>query len=120
MVCDEGVLDGLLLAGEQINAKLVGKRKEVAPGTRIAFHELRDQLLDAGGEHLGLADRLSHLSDAEKRAYILADNKLAEKAGWDKELLVLTREGAVFAGSPPNWCSVSEQVLDVRARPIWR
>ena len=28
--------------------------------------------------------QLSHLSDAEKRAYILADNKLAEKAGWDK------------------------------------
>src|SRR5436189_3874796 len=33
--------------------------------------------------------RLSHLSDAEKRAYILADNKLAEKAGWDKELLAI-------------------------------
>jgi DNA modification methylase len=31
--------------------------------------------------------RLSHLSDADKRAYILADNKLAEKAGWDKEIL---------------------------------
>src|ERR1700704_6340819 len=28
--------------------------------------------------------RLSHLSDAEKRAYILADNRLAEKAGWDR------------------------------------
>ena len=25
--------------------------------------------------------RLSHLNDAEKRAYILADNRLAEKAG---------------------------------------
>jgi hypothetical protein len=25
--------------------------------------------------------QLSHLSDAEKRAYVLADNKLAEKAG---------------------------------------
>src|SRR3954471_19440539 len=30
--------------------------------------------------------RLSHLSDADKRAYILADNKLAEKAGWDNEI----------------------------------
>src|SRR6266702_3862913 len=29
--------------------------------------------------------RLSHLSEADKRAYILADNRLAEKAGWDKE-----------------------------------
>jgi len=30
---------------------------------------------------------LSHLSDAEKRAYILADNKIALNAGWDSELL---------------------------------
>lgn len=33
--------------------------------------------------------RLSHLSTAEKRAYVLADNKLAEKAGWDRELLAI-------------------------------
>ena len=31
--------------------------------------------------------RLEHLNDAQKRAYILADNKLAEKAGWDPEIL---------------------------------
>jgi hypothetical protein len=31
--------------------------------------------------------RLSHLSPAQKRAYLLADNRLAEKAGWDKEVL---------------------------------
>ena len=28
--------------------------------------------------------RVSHLSAAEKRAYILADNRLAELAGWDR------------------------------------
>src|SRR5437016_4541852 len=37
---------------------------------------------------LGLTEvpvvRLSHLSDADRRAYILADNKLAENAGWDR------------------------------------
>src|SRR5438132_13146934 len=33
--------------------------------------------------------RLSHLSEADKRAYILTDNKLAEKAGWDKQLLAI-------------------------------
>jgi DNA modification methylase len=33
--------------------------------------------------------RLSHLSEADKRAYILADNKLAEKAGWDKQILAI-------------------------------
>lgn len=30
-----------------------------------------------------------HLSDAQKRAYILADNRLALSAGWDEELLAL-------------------------------
>ena len=39
--------------------------------------------------------RLSHLSDAEKSAYILADNRLAEKAGWDKELLAIELQGLI-------------------------
>jgi DNA modification methylase len=30
---------------------------------------------------------LDHLSETQKRAYILADNRLAELAGWDEELL---------------------------------
>ena len=37
--------------------------------------------------------RLSHLNDDEKRAYILADNKLAENAGWDEELLAIELQG---------------------------
>ena len=32
---------------------------------------------------------LAHLSDAQKKALVLADNKLAERAGWDSELLAL-------------------------------
>jgi DNA modification methylase len=39
--------------------------------------------------------RLSHLSDAERRAYILADNKLAQNAGWDRELLALELQGLI-------------------------
>jgi hypothetical protein len=42
---------------------------------------------------LGLADvpciRLAHLTAAQKRAYIIADNKLALNAGWDDTLLAL-------------------------------
>jgi DNA modification methylase len=42
---------------------------------------------------LGLATlpclRLGHLSEAQKRAYIIADNKLALNAGWDETLLAL-------------------------------
>jgi DNA modification methylase len=33
--------------------------------------------------------RLDHMTEAEKRAYIIADNKLAENAGWNRELLAL-------------------------------
>lgn len=33
--------------------------------------------------------RVDHMSAAEKRAYVLADNKLALNAGWDEELLAL-------------------------------
>ena len=33
--------------------------------------------------------RIDHMSPAEKRAYVLADNKLALNAGWDEELLAL-------------------------------
>lgn len=33
--------------------------------------------------------RLENLSEHEIRAYILADNKLAERAGWDKEILAI-------------------------------
>jgi len=42
---------------------------------------------------MGMADvpclRLAHLSEAQKRAYIIADNKLALNAGWDDEMLAL-------------------------------
>ena len=31
----------------------------------------------------------SHMTEAEKRAYVLADNRLAEKAGWDDEILAI-------------------------------
>ena len=33
--------------------------------------------------------RLQHLTEAQKRAYIIADNKLAENAGWDRQLLAV-------------------------------
>ena len=42
---------------------------------------------------LGFSDvpciRLSHLTDTQKRAYVIADNKLAMNAGWDAEMLAL-------------------------------
>src|SRR5436305_1327406 len=47
------------------------------------------------GIHAVPTVRLSHLSENDKRAYILADNKLAEKAGWDKEILAIELQGLI-------------------------
>jgi DNA modification methylase len=33
--------------------------------------------------------RFDHLTEAQKRAYVIADNKIAEQAGWDREILAL-------------------------------
>jgi len=42
---------------------------------------------------VGMSDvptvRVDHLTPAQIRAYVIADNKLAENAGWDRELLTL-------------------------------
>jgi DNA modification methylase len=37
--------------------------------------------------------RLEDLTEAEIRAYVIADNKLAENAGWDRELLAIEFQG---------------------------
>ena len=36
--------------------------------------------------------RLSHLSETQRKAYIIADNKIALNSGWDEELLALEIE----------------------------
>ena len=42
--------------------------------------------------------RLSNLGPAERRAYVLADNKLAANAGWDRELLSIELQGLIDLG----------------------
>ena len=39
--------------------------------------------------------RIGHLSDQDKRAFIIADNRLAEKAGWDPEILAIELQGLI-------------------------
>ncbi len=39
--------------------------------------------------------RLEDLTEAEIRAYVIADNKLAENAGWDGELLAIELQGLI-------------------------
>jgi hypothetical protein len=53
----------------------------------------------AGAQLLGLRSvptlKIEHLSDEEVRAYALADNRLAERAGWDKEILAIELQGLI-------------------------
>ena len=53
----------------------------------------------AAAKLLGMVEvptvRLSHLSDAERRAYVIADNKLALNAGWDREILAIELQALV-------------------------
>jgi len=66
-----------------VNPILIG-----ADGSVIAGH---GRLMAA--RKLGLDEvpviRLGHLSETQRRALIIADNKIAENAGWDEELLRL-------------------------------
>ncbi len=39
--------------------------------------------------------RIGHLSDQDKRAFVIADNRLAEKAGWDPEILAIELQGLI-------------------------
>jgi hypothetical protein len=45
---------------------------------------------------------LDHLCEEQKRAYIIADNKLAELAGWDEELLGSELVDMTFTDPPYN------------------
>ncbi len=53
----------------------------------------------AAAKLLGLAEvpvlELAHLSEAERRAYVLADNRLAEAAGWDRGLLAVELQALI-------------------------
>jgi DNA modification methylase len=60
--------------------------------------------------------RLAHLNAAQRRAYILADNKLALNAGWDRELLAIELQGLIDIDFDVELtgfsCSEIELVLD--------
>jgi ParB-like chromosome segregation protein Spo0J len=46
-------------------------------------------------ESIGMTDvptmRLSHMSEAEKRGFVISHNRLAEEAGWDRSLLAVAK-----------------------------
>ncbi|MCB4767116.1 site-specific DNA-methyltransferase [Ancylobacter sp. Lp-2] len=57
-------------------------------GTLLAGHGRLEAAKSAGRTTVPVV-RISHLNEAQKRALRLADNKIAEQAGWDETLLAL-------------------------------
>lgn len=55
--------------------------------------------------------RLSHLSDAQKRAYVIADNQIALNAGWNDELLRAEIEGLKLDGFNLDLLGFEDDVL---------
>jgi DNA modification methylase len=70
----------------------------VAEGTILAGHGRVMAARKLGLEEVPTVD-LSHLTPAQRRQYVVADNKLALNAGWDEEMLaaeiaLMTEEGS--------------------------
>jgi len=57
--------------------------------------------------------KLFHLSAAEQRAYVLADNKLALNAGWDRETLAIELQGLIEVGFDVELTGFSLAEIDV-------
>jgi ParB-like chromosome segregation protein Spo0J len=54
----------------------------------LAGHGRLEAARHEGLDHVPIL-RFGHMSVAQKRAYVIADNKIAEQAGWDRELLAI-------------------------------
>ena len=68
-------------------------------------------------KELGLATvptlKLSHLSAAKRRAYVLADNKLALNAGWDNEILAIELQALINIDFDPSLTGFSLAEIDL-------
>lgn len=56
--------------------------------------------------------RLSHLTDAQVQAYVIADNKLAMNAGWDDEILASELQALVANGFQLDVIGFSDRELN--------
>jgi DNA modification methylase len=61
--------------------------------------------------------RLSHLSETQRKAYILADNKLALNAGWENNLLSVELDELVNSGFDISLTGFTQEEMDA-LKPI--
>ena len=99
-ICDFGFNDPIAI--DEANGIIEGH------GRLQALKELGEEYVDA--------IRLSHLTDEQKRAYILVHNKLTLETGFDQELLELELGGitnidmTVFGFDPPEDLELPEDI----------
>jgi len=62
--------------------------------------------------------RLSHLNEAQIRAYMIADNKLAENAGWDKGILTIEFQELIELGFDLEFTGFSMAEIDLTLAEI--
>jgi len=60
--------------------------------------------------------RLSHLTKTQRRAYVLADNRIAMNAGWDDELLAVELQAIAGEGFNLDVLAMSESELEALVR----
>ena len=56
--------------------------------------------------------RITHLTEDEKRAYVLADNQIATKAGWNYEFLQIELQGLIERGFDINLTGFEAPEID--------
>lgn len=61
--------------------------------------------------------RLAHLNETQKRALVLADNKIAENAGWDEQLLAIELQDLSAMGYDMLLTGFSDQDIQELLRP---
>ena len=65
--------------------------------------------------------RLAHLSDAQKRAYVLADNRIALNSGWDTEMLaneLSDNKNLLSFNLTVGPKDYSQKILDIEYSPV--
>ena len=100
-------------------AQIAGSIREFGFTNPVLIGEQNDIIAGHGrvlaARKLGLLEvpciRLGHLSETQKRAYVIADNKLALNAGWDEELLRVELKGLEADGFDLGLSGFSEEEI---------
>lgn len=89
------------------NPVLIGKDDEI-----IAGHGRVMAAKELGLERVPTV-KLAHMTAEERRAYVLADNKLALNAGWDIEILAGELQGLIDSGFELELTGFSAAEIDL-------